>query len=404
MILKFYPGNSFVEGKPSILVHSSKGTIKGQDQWYVHTLPWLSTHKKNYNIIWIYQGSEKYVGQMYKLVPGLFDGVLRINTSSAKAVATSWPEMIRLTYQMLLDERKTEKVLRPILLFEVYSLYTAYTDNFAERQLLDDIAEGKIGPKGGDRGRAFWNRLSEWNALRKFFTITQVSDAWKIPVLHCLYDNQEQQWNLLGKQIRNPKVKYSVVFGYKSEMFRHGRFDNVLWDLQKNQTESYKELAFTLGYSITTDARLYFREELNPYLDELSKNFDTAFFLQDNRDTNNIINTRVLRKEYYDTLAKSRYTMVLPAYEARGFSYMRFLEAIANGCIPLIWDKCDPIGVNEFFTDYQYPKEKYEELMTQPENISQKIKELDWPKVMQDLKQHFMVNAKPDISLERWIK
>lgn len=49
---------------------------------------------------------------------------------------------------------------------------------------------------------------------------------------------------------------------------------------------------------------------------------------------------KVSQREYYNLLKQARFTLVIPSYDKTTFSIVRFLEAVANGCLPLVWKDC----------------------------------------------------------------
>lgn len=78
------------------------------------------------------------------------------------------------------------------------------------------------------------------------------------------------------------------------------------------------------------------KEKLIPQIDE-SKMFFYEY-IKENKDMKPI-----LRDEYFDQLAKARYTYIIPSFQSDVFSIDRFIDAIAYDCLPLI----HPLTVTE---------------------------------------------------------
>lgn len=88
----------------------------------------------------------------------------------------------------------------------------------------------------------------------------------------------------------------------------------------------------------------------------------------------------VSQEEYYDKLANSKYTLVIPSYDVSTFSIIRFLEAIANDCIPLVLDNCDLTDLKTTFPDIYDIVDKY--LIVNLDNIHECIEQLDYESIL----------------------
>ena len=60
-------------------------------------------------------------------------------------------------------------------------------------------------------------------------------------------------------------------------------------------------------------------------------------------------NEGIPQKDYVESLREARFTFVIPSYDRTTFSIVRFLEAIKQGCIPLVFSNCCLLEVKDTF-------------------------------------------------------
>lgn len=78
---------------------------------------------------------------------------------------------------------------------------------------------------------------------------------------------------------------------------------------------------------------------------------------------------------YFFLLMHSRYTMVVTPYDRKSFSWLRFVEALMNGCLPLVHDSCSLEMLDESIPDVSKIIKEYLMFST-PEEIDKKMKDL----------------------------
>lgn len=100
---------------------------------------------------------------------------------------------------------------------------------------------------------------------------------------------------------------------------------------------------------------------------------------------------KLSQQEYYEWLKQSKYTLIIPSYDVSTFSIIRFVEALKYGCIPLIHIKCNLNDLKYTFEElYDYVNDKL--IINKIACIQDKINELDYNKVLEDL-QKILKNA-----------
>lgn len=67
----------------------------------------------------------------------------------------------------------------------------------------------------------------------------------------------------------------------------------------------------------------------------------------------------VKQANYYKLLAASRYTLIIPSYDIKSFSIIRFIEAVSHCCLPFVLDRCNINALANDFPDFKKIIEKY---------------------------------------------
>lgn len=158
----------------------------------------------------------------------------------------------------------------------------------------------------------------------------------------------------------------------------------------KNGKDIEKTIDFTFyGTALTKD-----RQYLVDKKDLLTniKNSDIGIIVK--KDS-----TYVSQTEYYDKLAKSKFTLIIPSYDRTTFSIIRFLEAVSNHCLPLVLDDVDLTDLkNTFYDIYEIVKDN---LIVKIEDIQSKINELDYSTL---IKKIFDTESVKNFSNEEYYK
>lgn len=143
-----------------------------------------------------------------------------------------------------------------------------------------------------------------------------------------------------------------------------------------------KELDIVIGYSITQKPRLWLQE----YDFERSlkgSGLSYGLFVRDNyRDIDTFLWDKTA---YLSMLESSRYTLIIPSYDVRAFSTIRFTEALYSGSIPLLLDKCN---LSEVFTSRE--RELLAPLVVSDKNLADVIKATDYEVKLSELQTWFL--------------
>ena len=139
-------------------------------------------------------------------------------------------------------------------------------DNRKDVNIFDQAIYDIRGPRGGDKTRAFWNRVETANRLRKFFTAVEMCSAFNIPILNLVRDPLEFDWNK-SKYVQSKGIKFYRRYVYNSDIIGTKRFDSQLWHFDKMyrriQTAEFKprNIPLLMSFSIRSSERQWMKDE-----------------------------------------------------------------------------------------------------------------------------------------------
>jgi len=167
-----------------------------------------------------------------------------------------------------------------------------------------------------------------------------------------------------------PSKNYYLYHGYDVLNLNMKRLDSLQYYLSK-QTKNFieeqfdKDVDITFGMTIFENVRQKYYEDAKNVLNK----FNTVNFYLLNKITGE--NTFIDRDKYLTQIARSKYTIVLPAYDTTCFSIFRLLESLHNDCLPLIHKDCYIKDINtsyntnleELITDKPFKENDRKELL-----------------------------------------
>jgi hypothetical protein len=231
--------------------------------------------------------------------------------------------------------------------------------------------------------KSYTKFLSIRNNIILCFLIILLAKNNKLPISHLIYDPEVCDYSKF-KIMEN--VKYKRFFLYNSILFNFNRLDNISYYYNHNKVKYHflfdnKNYDLVTGFSILTKNRKYF-EKYNLLFNKVN---NKKVFVKDKYKD---INTFVNKEQYLTILNDSYTTLILPSYEKKSFSYIRFIESIASNCIPLIHSDC---YIEEAFSEFE--KINFINLLIVNENnINDKINfiKLNFNSIIQELKKYYI--------------
>jgi len=163
---------------------------------------------------------------------------------------------------------------------------------------------------------------------RRIFITLRVLEKFKDKnIKQIIYDPQELQYKNLYSHIQNYFFYSSNEINTKYFPFiEYGYFYNVNNNLNKI-------IDFVLGYTVLTKERKY----IDSFIKSINLTNKEIYLKNKYTKENNYINYN----KYYERLKIAKFTLIIPSYDVNEFSSIRFFEALALDCIPLIMKKCN---------------------------------------------------------------
>ena len=147
---------------------------------------------------------------------------------------------------------------------------------------------------------------------------------------------------------------------------------------EKYMFENGKDIEKTVDFTFYGTALTEDRQYLVEQKDLLTgiRNSDVGIIVK--KDS-----TYVSQTEYYDKLARSKFTLIIPSYDSTTFSVIRFLEAVSNHCLPLVLDTVNLTDLQNTFPDICDIVKKY--LVVNIKDIQSKIDSLDYDTIIKEI-------------------
>jgi hypothetical protein len=145
-----------------------------------------------------------------------------------------------------------------------------------------------------------------------------------------------------------PTSNYFLYHGYDKTNLNMNRLDSLQYFLSK-QNKNFIEEQFDKDVDITFGMTVFegFRTKYYHYAKTILNKFDKVNFYVLNKITgeNNFLD----RDDYLKQIARSKYTIILPAYDDTCFSIFRLIESLHNDCLPLLHKDCCIVDMNKSF-------------------------------------------------------
>jgi len=186
-----------------------------------------------------------------------------------------------------------------------------------------------------DRGQI--NFLSVGSTIFHVLAMLKANRELGIPLYEVIYDPQEVSLNAINLKYR-PIDNYKLFHGYTDESRSFERLDSMQYFLEMYQDQNIfgapkKDIDFTFGMTALTQVRSKQIEKAK----EAARHFKNAkLFLHDKFSDEP--SSFIGREQYLQLIGRSRYTLVVPAYDATQFSIYRLIESLHAGCLPLLHD------------------------------------------------------------------
>jgi len=173
--------------------------------------------------------------------------------------------------------------------------------------------------------------------LVNILALLKAHHTYNIPLHEIAFDPNEMSCDLFHQDVA-PRSNYTLYHGYDIPLYAAKRLDSLQYWLKKQVDlwETDKTIDFTFGYTVLKNSG---RDHYPQTIDQVSNQFASSKVFVKNEYTGE--NTHVSGDVYLNHIKASRYTYMLPSYNAHCFSIYRFLESIHHDCLPLIHSDCN---------------------------------------------------------------
>lgn len=224
-----------------------------------------------------------------------------------------------------------------------------YQNIFMFGGMLSDSARLKRGSKRvarfpvDDHGQIKF--VSTGVVLTHVLALLKAHREFSIPLHEVIYDTQEASLNTIHPDWQ-PRENYYLYHAYDIPRYGCRRLDTLQWfyaNTPRQTPNLTKEIDFTVGYTIITGDRVGAANYVSDIADKFT---NTKIFVHDKiGGTSNF----VPRPEYLDWIARSKYTAIIPLYDASSISIFRIIETLQHDCIPLIHPLCHTLELEQSF-------------------------------------------------------
>jgi hypothetical protein len=218
------------------------------------------------------------------------------------------------------------------------------------------------------------NHVSTRIKLAKIFLYHNLIDELKLNTHHLVFDPQELDFS--------EGENYTKYHNYTDPRLNLHRLDSLQYYFKHKEVEKnlslHKDLEFTFGASIIHDSRM----DLHSIMEELislneRENYKVLYV---NKFMKEKYNTFVERPAYLKLIQRSKYTLVLKAYEENSFSASRFIESVYYDCIPLLWHNSNYYLLESFGISIEWLEKNL--VVSSIEEIQNKVSTLDWREIL----------------------
>lgn len=151
------------------------------------------------------------------------------------------------------------------------------------------------------------------------------------------------------------------------------------YDLKLHNNEKHN--LFSFAFTISVKPRLYLSNFIAEKLvcTDTIKKFELNKYVE---ERNNPIN----QTDYYKILSESKFTLVAPSTYKNRFSYLRFVEALQNKCIPLLLEDSNYEDVIDFINSDLFDiYKKYNLFVSYNESINEKLLSYNYENIWNEI-------------------
>ena len=203
-----------------------------------------------------------------------------------------------------------------------------------------------------ERG-TFLKFVSASTYISTIFQLLKLSNTRGIALHEIICDPQEASLDTIRYDAMSPR-HHHLWFCYSIPRIKAVRLDYI--QTLPAPLHVKKTIDFCFGSTFVSKYRWEVYDKILPLLNFFKDQHNSKILIYHKQLG---INTCVTHDEYVRLIEKSRYTLIIPAYDVNTFSMLRFYEAVSRGCLPLIF--IDTV-VEDFRTSFGISKSIIKEI------------------------------------------
>ena len=174
------------------------------------------------------------------------------------------------------------------------------------------------------------------DVLIDYLTILKIHNKFGTPIHELIFDPLEFSFDLVDDKLK-PKKNHFTYHGYDIPDYGIRRLDSLQYHFSKFEDQEPsnqpKELDFVFGYTAGWGSD---RGKYQTFINRLSNKFENTSLFKKTDTEDNTVNSDT----YLWFISRSKYTLILPAYDTKCFSIYRLIESLQYNCLPLIHPDC----------------------------------------------------------------
>ena len=192
----------------------------------------------------------------------------------------------------------------------------------------------RVGVFPKDRGQIKF--VSHGKLFVNVLALLKAHREYEIPIHEYQYDTGEIALPLFHEDYRPEPAKYASYYNHDVPEYGIQRMDSLQYYLADQRSRNTlfsvdKDIDFTFAYTVLKTSN---RQDFPQFVDGVASKFKNSKVYTKNYFTG--VDTSIDSDLYTDLITRTRFTLILPAYDRKSFAIDRFLTSLNADCLPLL--------------------------------------------------------------------
>lgn len=190
----------------------------------------------------------------------------------------------------------------------------------------------RVGVFPKDRGQLKF--ISHGKIFTNVLAMLKAHREYRIPLHEFQYDTGEISLSLFHEDYRPHADLYASYYNHAIPEYDIKRLDSLQYYLNTKRNTMFrneKSVDFSIAYTVLKTSG---RESMPEFVNDIAKQYDKSCLFTKNDFTGE--NTSIDSDLYNELITKTRFTLILPAYDRKSFSIDRFITSLDSECLPLL--------------------------------------------------------------------